>query len=211
MGKLSWKVGMAGGMLLLLACGGGGDGGVTNPPPSGVLDNLVVTPTTLTLSAGQSQALSAAARTSTGTTANGVTFTYASSDLSVATVSTAGVVLGLAPGTSTVTITGTQGAVTKSATATVTVSGALPNAVTVVAGSATTDFTPSSVAIARTGTVTWTFGVLIHNVEFQGGTGAPANIPNSSNVSVARTFATAGTFNYLCSLHSGMSGTVQVQ
>lgn len=208
--KLVSKVAVAGAALLMMACGGG-DGGSTSPPPSGALDNIVVTPTTVTLSAGQSQSVSAAARTATGTTANGVTFTYASSNTSVATVSSAGVVLGLTSGTSTITVTATQGAVTKQATAAVTVNGALPNAVTVVAGAATNDFTPSSVAIARGGSVTWTFGALIHNVEFQGGSGAPANVANTSNASVTRTFATAGTFNYLCSLHSGMSGIVQVQ
>ncbi len=197
-------------VLLLLACGGG-DGGSTNPPPSSALDNLVVTPATLALSTGQSQAVTASGRTASGGTASGVTLTYASSSTSVASVSSAGLVLGLSPGTSTITVTGTQGAVTKSATAAVTVSGAPPNAVTVVAGASTNDFTPSSVAIARTGTVTWTFAARVHNVEFQGATGAPSNIPNSSNVSVARTFGTAGTFSYLCSLHSGMSGTVQVQ
>ncbi|MEP7383777.1 MAG: Ig-like domain-containing protein [Gemmatimonadota bacterium] len=207
---MALKVVTTGSVLVLLACGGG-DGGSTNPPLSSALDNLVLTPTTLALSAGQSQAVTASGRTAAGGTASGVTLTYASSSSSVASVSAAGLVLGLSQGSSTITVTGTQGAVTKSATAQVTVSGALPNAVTVVAGSATTDFTPASVAIARAGTVTWTFGVLIHNVEFQGGTGAPSNIPNSSNLSVARTFATAGTFNYLCSLHSGMNGTIQVQ
>lgn len=200
-----------GAALLLTACGGGGDGGTTNPPPpTATLDNIVLTPTTLSLGAGQSQTISASGRSAAGATVSGVTFGYSSSNQTVATVSATGLVLALTAGTATITVTGTAGGVSKSATMALTVTGALANAVTVVAGAASNDFTPANVALARGGTVTWTFGALIHNVDFEGKAGAPTNIGNTANASIARTFANAGSFGYVCSLHGGMNGTVLV-
>lgn len=197
--------------LLLTACGGGGDGGgTTTPPPAPTLDNVSVTPATLALSAGQSQRLAATGRTAGGSEVTGATFSFSSSAPTVASVSGNGTVLAVSAGTSTITVSGTLGSVTRSATAVVTVTGSLPTAVTVVAGTASNDFTPANVAIARGGTVTWTFGALLHNVEFQGGAGVPANVSNTSNASVSRTFNTAGNFGYVCSLHGGMNGSVFV-
>ena len=81
---------------------------------------------------------------------------------------------------------------------------------TVVLGASA--FNPSSVTITRNGTVTWnnTSGVQ-HNVTFAGTTGAPSNIDDHASGSNARSFGTAGTFNYACTLHGGMNGTVVVQ
>lgn len=203
---------MSGAALFLAACGGGGsggDGGPTEPPASATFDNLTVTPSTVTLAVGQAQALTATGRSSSGTPIGGVSFAYASDHPAVASVSSSGNVVGASVGTATITVTGTLGSVTRSVGVGVTVSGSLPSAVTVVAGATTNDFTPANVVMARGGTVTWAFGALVHNVNFQG-TGAPAAIPNTSNASVSRTFNTAGTFDFFCSLHSGMSGTVQV-
>lgn len=202
---------LVGAALLLAACGGGDDGGgPTTPSPTVTLDNIAVTPTTVTLDAGQSQALTATGRSASGATVSGVTFSYNSSNTGVASVTSSGSVVGVAAGTATITVSGALGGVTRTTTVGVTVNGALPMAVTVVAGANSNDFTPASVAIARGGTVTWTFGALLHNVDFQGTAGAPTSIPNTSNASVARTFNSAGTFSYVCSLHSGMNGTVQV-
>jgi plastocyanin len=165
----------------------------------------------MALNAGQSESISASgqAADNSGVTAS---FSYSSSAQAVATVSSAGKVIGLSAGTTTITVTGTAGAVTKSATVAVTISGQLPNAVTVVAGAETNDFTPRDVAIARGGAVTWTFPGTTHNVDFGGAAGAPANIGNTgnSNAGITRSFANAGTFSYVCSLHSGMGGSVLV-
>jgi plastocyanin len=65
------------------------------------------------------------------------------------------------------------------------------------------------VDIAAGGTVTWTFETR-HNVTFSSVSGRPADIPNTSSGSVSRTFAQAGTFDYHCTIHTGMSGTVVV-
>lgn len=72
-------------------------------------------------------------------------------------------------------------------------------------------FVPLLVQIARGGTVTWVFGAAPHNVMFAAAAGAPADINIVSDVSVARTFPTAGTFRYDCTIHPGMSGVVAVQ
>lgn len=78
-------------------------------------------------------------------------------------------------------------------------------------GSATNLFTPTSVTIARNGTVTWTNSTgVTHNVTFTTA-GAPANIPNHTSGSNSRTFASVGTFGFQCSNHAGMSGSVTVQ
>lgn len=78
-------------------------------------------------------------------------------------------------------------------------------------GSATNSFSPSSVSIARNGTVTWTNGTgVVHNVSFSG-TGAPANIGDHSSGVNTRTFPAAGTFSYQCTNHPGMTGSVTVQ
>lgn len=78
-------------------------------------------------------------------------------------------------------------------------------------GAETNTFSPTSVTIARNGTVTWSNGTgTAHNVTFSG-SGAPANIPNHSSGSNSRTFSNAGSFSYQCTNHSGMAGSVTVQ
>jgi plastocyanin len=73
-------------------------------------------------------------------------------------------------------------------------------------------FSPNSVTIARGGTVTWTNSTGIdHNVTFVAATGAPQTVANFTTGEQVRTFTTAGTFNYTCTLHSGMTGSVKVQ
>ncbi len=74
-------------------------------------------------------------------------------------------------------------------------------------------FNPSSVTIAVGGTVTWTWsaGAVTHNVTFQTA-GAPSNVSNTSSGSFPRTFNSAGTYQYVCTIHgASMSGSVTVQ
>jgi plastocyanin len=72
-------------------------------------------------------------------------------------------------------------------------------------------FLPSTLTVASGTTVTWTFEGVTHNVTFTAATGVPADIPNSANTSVQRTFSTAGTFAFHCSIHPQMTGTITVQ
>jgi plastocyanin len=92
----------------------------------------------------------------------------------------------------------------------------LPTAVTVNMltsgeyGEAANSFSPATVSIARTGTVTWSNeSAVLHNVTFNVA-GAPANIPNMGAESTGRTFPDPGTFPYQCTNHAGMNGTVTV-
>jgi plastocyanin len=138
---------------------------------------------------------------------SGLTTTYISSAPSTASVSPAGgLVTGVALGNATITATGTIGSVSKTATVNVTV-GAPPATVS-VAATAGNQFTPSPANVARNGTVTWTFAIL-HNVTWDTAN-SPANIPDTGTGSVSRTFPTAGTFNYHCTIHGGMNGSVVV-
>ena len=67
-----------------------------------------------------------------------------------------------------------------------------------------TAFTPAALTI-------WTnpSGVL-HNVTFSTN-GSPANIPDHTSGSNARTFANAGSYAYSCTNHENMNGTIVVQ
>jgi plastocyanin len=57
--------------------------------------------------------------------------------------------------------------------------------------------------------VTWTFGSVPHDVTFNT-PGAPQDIPLLDNGSASRDFPANGTFQYHCSIHSGMNGSVRV-
>lgn len=72
-------------------------------------------------------------------------------------------------------------------------------------------FQPTRVEIARNGTVTWvnSSGV-VHNVTFSTA-GAPAGIGDHASGSHARSFPVAGTFDYSCTNHAGMTGQVVVR
>jgi plastocyanin len=60
--------------------------------------------------------------------------------------------------------------------------------------------------------VTFAFGSVAHNVFFDAGTGAPADIAGTNaGVSVTRVFPTAGVFHFTCHIHPSMTGTVTVQ
>lgn len=197
-------------MLVLSACGGD-DTGTDNG--DGALVSVSVSPTgALALSAGVRQSITATGVDGNGRNVAGTTFTFSSGSPAIAYVSSTGAVIGLSAGTSTITVTGTANGVIRTTNVQVTVNGALSNTASVVAGASTNDFTPNLVAINRGGNVAWTFPGIQHNVTFAAAAGAPTNVGNTggSTTPVARTFATAGVFNYDCTLHAGMIGTVVV-
>jgi len=203
------RVLVAGAVVVLAACGGGGgdDGGGGTGPA--VFTSINVAPTSVTLAPQGTQALTATAIDQRGQSMAGLTATYASSDQSKATVSASGVVTAVAVGTATITVSGTLGGVTKTKDVGVTISA--PGQTATVNATLANQFDPNDVVIAPGGTVTWNFATT-HNVTFTAATGVPANITDKSSGSDSRTFPTAGTFNYICTIHgSGMSGTVRVQ
>jgi plastocyanin len=72
-------------------------------------------------------------------------------------------------------------------------------------------FTPTSVTISTGGTVKWSnTGQLPHTVTFDSGPAFNEQLPAGGTLS--RTFTTAGTFNYHCSIHGpSMHGTIVVK
>ena len=205
----------------LLACGGGGDddGGTTGPPPppppgggGQTLGSITTSVSTLTLIAGATQTITVTALDAQGAViANPGAPNFASASPTIAEVDASGTVMAISSGSTTITVQLTVGSVTRTATVTVNVTGSLPSNATVstTAGDA---FTPNRVVIIQTGSVTWQFGVTIHNVTFNPGTaGTPTNISDTYSTSASRSFNSPGNFAYTCTLHPGMSGTVIVR
>ena len=69
-------------------------------------------------------------------------------------------------------------------------------------------FNPASQRVAVGGTVTWTWtGAVGHNVTFSSGT----NSVTQSSGTFDRDFSNAGSFDYECTIHAGMDGTIVVE
>jgi len=71
-------------------------------------------------------------------------------------------------------------------------------------------FSPSCARVAVGGTVTWTWGSNAsngHNVTFATG----QNSATMTSGTFDRSFPTAGTFAYECTIHQGMDGEIRVQ
>jgi plastocyanin len=86
--------------------------------------------------------------------------------------------------------------------------GTLVHAQRVTATTAIT-FNPSAISIPAGDTIYYTFESVKHNVIFDTA-GNPGDVPDTFSQTVKRAFPTAGTFNYHCSIHPSMTGTVTV-
>jgi plastocyanin len=182
-------------LFVLGACGDGtGPGGVRTVDVTAALSTLLV---------GQSVQLNATARDASGAVVAGAV-SWTTSDATIATVSGSGLVSALTSGQ--VTITARIGGVPGSLQLAV----ANPSNAAIVSMPGFS-FTPFTTTINVGGTVIFEFPAEPHNVIFAAVTGAPANIPTTSNRDVPRTFPAAGTFPYDCVLHPGMSGVVVVR
>ena len=165
------------------------------------------------LQPGARAQLSAQARDGKQRAVSGVTgFTYSTSDQSIAVVDANGLVTAISLGNATITSSATVNGVAITGASPVNVSFGTVNPTSAsVSASIDNAFNPASVTIAPGGTVTWSFATVQHNVQFRGGAGAPTSIGNSTSTQASRVFETAGTFDYECTLHAGMNGTVVVQ
>lgn len=77
-------------------------------------------------------------------------------------------------------------------------------------------FVPQNVSVRVGGVVTWrnvtaTAHDITPNNAAQPGVFAKILVPATNGFTAAHTFNTAGTFNYVCTLHAGMTGSVVVQ
>ena len=212
---MRWKIvsSSVAALAIAAACGGGGDNGTGNEDP--VFTSLNVSPTTLSVAVGETKApLTVSPRDQNGQAMSGLpAATFTSSNDARATVSGSGAVTGVSVGTATITASVTHQGTTRTGTSAITVTAAdgPPPATANVAATVNSTFNPDSVRIATGGTVTWNFSSLDHNVVFNNVAGKPADIPTSVNTAVGRTFTTAGSFPYRCTIHAGMDGKVLVQ
>lgn len=198
--------------LLLAACGGDDDPGV--PVPNTTLESVEVSParpTLYSLAPDNTVSLTVVAKDGDGNVISSPdAITYASGNTSIATVSASGVVTAAGAGSTSVTATATDGGVNVSGSATITVIDA-PAAAAVSAQLLGTQpsWVPGVVDVATGGQVTWTVGTVAHDINFTS-PGAPSNVAAWSDGSEALTFPTAGTYQYVCTIHFGMAGSVRV-
>ncbi len=187
--------------LVLTGCGGGGD----SPSGPGGVASVALNAPSLTMLAGSTEQLTATAKDAQGSTIAGApAASWKTSNTGVATVTASGLVTAVGNGSATITATISG----KSASAVVTVAPA-PSAVTV--NMPGTSFTPFHATLKVGGTVSYVFPSLAHNVIFDKIAGAPADIPGQvASQTVNRTFNTVSLYKYVCSLHPGMEGEVDV-
>ena len=196
-------------LLTLLATGcGGGDGG-SGPEPR-VLTTLELTPATadlFTVVPGNSITLTLVPKDQDGQVMTGLgPASYSTSNAGIASVDDNATVSAVAPGTAQISASLTAGSETKSAAMQVNVQAAAASA-SVAAPSLA--FVPAVVDVQAGGMVTWTAEALPHTVTFTT-PGSPPDIPYLEQASASRTFPANGSFSYHCSLHAGMTGTVNV-
>jgi len=183
-------------MIVLTACG--------SDPASPSVATVIITAPKQTIAVGEAVQLSATARDANGGTIGGAKFIYGVVPSGVVSVNASGRVIGVAQGSA--AITATAGGVTSQPFLVTVTTGSVAVVVTMQSNL----FSPAQATIRVGQTVLYDFPADQHNVMFANRTGKPADIPATSNVQVTRTFSTAGTFPYECTLHPGMNGTVIV-
>jgi plastocyanin len=163
-----------------------------------------ITTSKATLRPGEQSQFTAIAVNLGGTEIETVSPTWNSAAPSVATVSPAGIVTGVAPGST--SVTATIGGITGSRVVTVLAPNAGGEVVTMPGFS----FVPFQVTIKRGDQVFFEFPRVSHNVIFAKVAGVPVDIQETANRTVPLTFNTTGQFAYDCTIHPGMSGLVIV-
>ena len=182
----------------IAACGGG------DPVSSTTVAAVQISTQLGTLRPGQTSQFTATAVNGSGNTiANAGAVTWASSATSIVSINASGLATAAAAGTASITaaIQGVQG------TRVVTVLPVGAGAIVTMPGNS---FIPIEVTIRVGEQVFFEFPQTIHNVIFENKPGAPQDIQQTRNVTVARTFSVAGQFHYDCTLHPGMVGSVTV-
>ena len=186
--------------------GKSGSAVATVSAPAASVTAVAVTPASSSITIGQTAQLSASV---SGTNNPPTGVTWASADVTKVTVNQSGLASGIAVSSGTQVCATSVFDTSKSGCGSVIVAAAtFPSSATFTTPGFS--FSPSQVDIALAGTVTFQFAAVTHNVTFNATPGAPADVPNTSNASVSRQFNAAGTFNFQCTLHAGMTATVVV-
>ena len=182
----------------------GGSGG-------GTYTSLALAPAAPTVGVGSTVQLTATPLDQNGAPLMGLPpAAFSSGDPAVATVAPSGLVMGVAPGSATITATLTDAGVTHSATATVSVTQGQAGSITI--GTTGNLFTPDDVDVVPGTTVTWQFSGTTHNVTFEGPAPPGGDIPDTAPGStVSRTFTTPGDYDYECTWHHNMEGRIRVR
>jgi plastocyanin len=115
-------------------------------------------------------------------------------------------ITGTANGTAAVTASVDQ----KTADAHITVTTNIPTSADVAVGASGDTFTPSDSDLASGGTVTFSWNGVTHNVTWQTTPATVSNIPDRSSGSVAVQLTQPGTYEYRCTIHPGMAGSITV-
>ncbi|MBC8087947.1 MAG: Ig-like domain-containing protein [Phycisphaerae bacterium] len=93
------------GLVLTASCGGGGGDGPTPPPPVEAVASVELSSATINMAPNTTSQLVATARSSAGAALSGRSFSWASVQPSVASVSASGQVTAVSEGTTTITVT----------------------------------------------------------------------------------------------------------
>lgn len=139
------------------------------------------------------------------------TITWSSTNPSVATVSSAGIVAGVGIGTTQIRASIIEGGNTIAGSANFSVVADPDAKQTADVSMPGLTFSPTDVVVKQNGTVRFIFPNVDHNVIWQPRlAGSPADIPILHDQTISRTFPTVGVFPYECTLHNGMVGTIVV-
>jgi plastocyanin len=186
-------------MMAVLVSACSGDGGLDAP----AINSVIITGNQ-TIAVGEAVQLTATARDVNGLAVPNAKITYVSSSAAVVSVNSTGRIIGVGPGSA--SITASSGGFSSPPYPITVTSGSVAVVVTMQANT----FTPSQLTIRAGQSVLFDFPADQHNVIFSGGAGTPANIATTSKRAVTVLFPTAGTFPFKCDLHPGMNGTAIV-